>query len=84
MVQQDIIYFPKYPCLDQVVKAFQAFKDNALVREGIGKLADKFASPDHLVPNMVADFEEVIAEKTRAFLKGDAHFFTLSTYFSIC
>jgi hypothetical protein len=59
--------------LDKVFDEFYDFLDNSLVKEGMEKLDDKFSSPDHLGPKMVADFEEVTDLESREFLKRDAY-----------
>jgi hypothetical protein len=59
--------------LDKVFDEFYDFLDNSLVKEGMEKLADKFSSPDHLGPKMVADFEEVADWEARQFLQRDAY-----------
>ncbi len=59
--------------LDKVFDEFYDFLDNSLVKEGMEKLADKFSSPDHLGPKMVADFEEVTDWEARQFLQRDAY-----------
>lgn len=59
--------------LDKVFDEFQGFLDNSLVKEGMEKLADKFSSPEHLGPKMVADFEEVTDWEARELLQRDAY-----------
>jgi lysyl-tRNA synthetase class II len=46
---------------------------NGLVREGFKNIAEKFASPDHLGPTFVADFEEIHDPEARAVTKRDAY-----------
>lgn len=70
------IYFILRYCpegLDAVVENFRQRLDNGLIREGLAKLRDKFASPDHVGPNIVADFEELEAGDEREMLKRDAY-----------
>lgn len=47
------------------------YVEHGLVREGPEKMAEKFASPDHIGPNFVADVEDVEDEEDRAMLKRD-------------
>jgi hypothetical protein len=46
---------------------------NGLVREGFKNIAEKFASPDHVGPTFVADFEEISDAEARAVTKRDAY-----------
>lgn len=59
--------------LDPVVDEFHKFKGNALVKEGLEKLGEKFYSPDHLGPKLVADFEEIIDPEAREYIMRDAY-----------
>jgi len=43
------------------------------VREGFKNIAEKFASPDHVGPTFVADFEEISDAEARAVTKRDAY-----------
>lgn len=47
--------------------------DDGLVREGLTKISEKFASPDHVGPRFVADFEDVHDSDQRALLTRDAY-----------
>ena len=47
--------------------------ENGLVREGFKNIAEKFASPDHVGPTFVADFEEISDVEARAVTKRDAY-----------
>ena len=54
------IYFclRNYPGgLDALAKEFRPYVSHALVREGLKKIQDKFASPSRVGPKFVADFE---------------------------
>lgn len=62
-------HFPGGPA--ELTKIFQPHLKHGLVREGLEKLAEKFASPDHVGPNFVADFEDVDDEEEREMLKRD-------------
>ena len=52
---------------------FEPHVSHALVREGLGKIAGKFASPDHIGPRHVADFDEIEDPDDRAIRQRDAH-----------
>lgn len=43
-----------------------------LLREGLCKIRDKFATPAHVGPKFVADFEDPPGEEERALLIRDA------------
>lgn len=69
-----------YYCLRNYPKGLDGIKEeihkqvnNVLVREGLTKLADKFASTEHMGPKWVADFEEVTDEESREYLIRDAY-----------
>lgn len=38
----------------------------------LASLAEKFASPDHIGPKQVVDFDEIINPEERAFIQRDA------------
>ena len=44
-----------------------------LVQEGLKKIAEKFASLDHVGPRDVADFDETRDDEARAISQRDAH-----------
>ena len=46
---------------------------HALAREGLEKIAGKFASPEHVGPRWVADFDEIVAPEDRAIRQRDAY-----------
>jgi hypothetical protein len=52
---------------------FRTHLSNALVREGLNKIAEKFATIDHFGPTAVADFNEISDSEERAVLKRDAY-----------
>lgn len=62
-------HYPDSP--DALVRLFQPHIQYGLVREGLEKLAEKFASPNHIGPNFVADFEDIEDEDEREILKRD-------------
>ncbi|MFH0798807.1 MAG: nucleotidyl transferase AbiEii/AbiGii toxin family protein [Pseudomonadota bacterium] len=70
----DIYYCLKnYPGgLDPLVDAFKPFMSHGLVKEGLEKIAEKFASEKHVGPKFVADFEEISDAEERALLQRDA------------
>lgn len=58
---------------DALAAAFQPHLGNGLVKEGLSKIAEKFASPDHVGPKWVADFDEITDEDARAIRQRDAY-----------
>lgn len=58
--------------LDAAVRATKPHMGNGLVREGLGKIAAKFASPEHVGPKHVADFEEATDADERAIIQRGA------------
>ncbi|HJX16471.1 MAG TPA: hypothetical protein VJ386_12105 [Candidatus Deferrimicrobiaceae bacterium] len=71
----DIYYCVRnYPGgLDALAEEVRPHARRGLVREGLGKIANAFASVDHIGPVSVADFEEVSDLEERAFLCRDAY-----------
>jgi hypothetical protein len=59
--------------LDAAVRAITPHMGHGLVREGLGKIAAKFASPEHVGPRHVADFDELTDPDERAIVQRDAH-----------
>jgi hypothetical protein len=66
-------------CLSHYPGGFEALADafrphlgNRLVAEGLSKLKEKFASPEHTGPKWVADFDEIDDPETRAMRQRDA------------
>jgi hypothetical protein len=57
----DIYYcITNYPGgIDELVQDFKGHVDNNLVQEGLVKISEKFASPEHVVPKHTADFEAI-------------------------
>lgn len=43
------------------------------MREGLERIADKFASPEHSGPMFVADFDEITHPEDRAIVQRDAY-----------
>jgi hypothetical protein len=59
--------------LDALAQEIRQHLDHGLVNEGLKKIADKFASPDHMGPKFVADFEDIQDEDERAIRIRDAY-----------
>lgn len=59
--------------LDALAKAFRPHMDNGLVREGLLNIREKFASPEHVGPRWVADFDGITDEEARAIRRRDAY-----------
>lgn len=70
----DIHYCLKnYPGgLDALVRAFKPFMGHGLVKEGLRKIAEKFASEQHVGPKFVSDFEEINDDEERALLQRES------------
>lgn len=69
------IYFVlhNYPGgVEAVVKEFKPYLGLALVKEGLGKIAGKFATMDHVGPNDVAGFDDALDDEERAIRQRDA------------
>ncbi len=64
-----IKYFPEG--IDGLVARFQPYLSDPVVQEGLHKIAEKFASMDHLGPQFIAD--RAAADEDRAFLRRDAY-----------
>ncbi|MGA3257591.1 MAG: hypothetical protein ABSE35_01835 [Bryobacteraceae bacterium] len=58
--------------LDALTQQIRPHMDNRLVQEGLRKIADKFASPEHMGPKFVADFEDIQDRDERALRTRDA------------
>lgn len=56
MVANCIRYYPGG--IDNLVNEFQSHLENRLVQGALAKVAEKFASPEHVGPNHVADFSD--------------------------
>ena len=55
----------------ELVKAFEPFKSNCLVHEGLGKIREKFIDVDAPGPVWVANFEEIDDEEEKERVKRD-------------
>ena len=58
--------------VEALVEMFRPHISHGLVREGLEKIAEKFASPEHVGPKFVADFEELTDPEEREFLQRDS------------
>jgi len=70
------IYFTllNYPGgIDALAEEIRPHLNHGLVQEGLTKIADKFASPDHTGPKFVADFEDIQDQDERAIRVRDAY-----------
>ena len=70
----DIYYcITHYPGgIDGFIEEFKNYIENGLVREGLVKISEKFASPEHVGPKQVADFEAITDSEDRKALQRDA------------
>lgn len=69
------IYFTliNYPGgVDALVHEVRPHLGHGLVQEGLRKIAGKFATPEHVGPKFVADFEDPLNEEERAIFIMDA------------
>ena len=69
------VYFcvKNYPGgVDALVQEFQPHKSHGLVKEALGKIAEKFATAEHVGPVHVVDFLQVVDEDERERLQRDA------------
>ncbi|HYL38373.1 MAG TPA: hypothetical protein VEV17_20820 [Bryobacteraceae bacterium] len=63
-----------YPgSLDALAEEFKPHLGNRLVQEGLQKIGEKFASPEHMGPRFVADFEDIQDQNLRAIRTRDAY-----------
>lgn len=71
----DIYYcIRNYPGgINKLAGEFRPLLKNKLVQEALENIAEKFASPEHVGPKHVADFEEIIDMEERARLQRDAY-----------
>ena len=59
--------------LDGLAQEFLPHMGHGLVREGLLKIAEKFASPNHVGPSWVVDFDGLTEPEARAITQRDAH-----------
>ena len=58
---------------DALAEALRPFINNRLIAEGLGKIRDKFVSPEHFGPVAVADFLEIRDAEERKVVTRDAY-----------
>lgn len=58
--------------IDGIINEFKTYIAKKLVLEGLGKISDKFSSPEHVGPKHVADFEGVNDRDERLRIQRDA------------
>lgn len=58
--------------VEALVEMIRPHISHGLVREGLEKIAEKFASPEHVGPKFVADFEELTDPEGREFVQRDS------------
>ena len=70
----DIYYcIRNYPGgIERLAKEFRPLLKNKLAQEALANIAEKFASPEHVGPKHVADFEEITDPEARALRQRDA------------
>ena len=73
-VSWDIYYCIRYypGGLDRLVDEFRPHLNHGLVQEALAKISEKFASPQHVGPTHVADFEDLSDPEERAQIQRDA------------
>jgi hypothetical protein len=59
--------------LDALAQEIRLHLDHGLVQEALKKIADKFASPDHMGPRFVAGFDDIQDEEERTIRMRDAY-----------
>jgi hypothetical protein len=71
----DIYYCIRYypGGINKLVEEFQPHLKNSLVQEALAKIAEKFASPDHVGPKHVADFADISDPEERARVQRDTY-----------
>jgi hypothetical protein len=57
--------------LQALVQEFRPHARHGLIREGLCKIAEKFASPDHVGPRFVSDFLQIDEPEEREALQRD-------------
>jgi hypothetical protein len=70
----DIYYCIRYypGGIEKLVEEFTPHLANKLVQEAIANIAEKFASPAHVGPTHVADFDDITNPEDRAIVQRDA------------
>jgi hypothetical protein len=57
----------------KLAEEYRPLLKNKLAREALAKIAEKFASPEHVGPKHVADFEEISDAEERDRVRRDAY-----------
>ena len=65
------LYYPDG--IEELVKMFQSFKHNKLVREGLGKIKAKFKDMNAPGLDWIIKFEDIDDEEEKESVKRDAH-----------
>ena len=60
-------------CTTQHSHEIDTYGKSVTVNEGLKKIADKFASPDHRGPNHTVRFSEITDEEEQARIERDAY-----------
>lgn len=70
----DIYYCIRYypGGINKLVEEFQPHLENGLVKEALAIIDEKFASPEHVGPKHVADFDDIRVPEERALVQRDA------------
>ncbi len=70
----DIYYCIRYypGGIDRLAEEFRPHLRNGMIQEAIAKIAEKFASPEHVGPRHIADFEDLSDPDERERLQRDA------------
>jgi hypothetical protein len=70
----DIYYCVRYypGGIDKLVAEFRPHLENHLVQEALANIAEKFASPEHIGPKHVADFDDITDPEERLRVQRDA------------
>ena len=66
----ELLHFPGG--VEALSEMIRPYIGHGLVREGLEKIAEKFASPGHVGPKFVADFEEITDPEERELIQRDA------------
>jgi hypothetical protein len=69
----DIYFLLRNAPMDDIIKSVRFLRDHGLVREALGIISEKFATPDHVGPQHVADFLEEHDPEMRDILVRDAY-----------
>jgi len=59
--------------LDRLVDEFRIYLSNGLVQEGLTNISEKFASPEHIGPRQVTDFDAITDSEEREARQRDAY-----------